>query len=60
MEKENKVFDDSLKREENIKSLLGELDDPELDFGDYEEMLMELDENLEISLEEEVQARKLA
>lgn len=60
MEKENEILDDSLKREENIKSLLEELDDPELDFGDYEEMLRELDENLEISLEEEVQARKLA
>ena len=60
MEKENEVFEDSLNREENIKSLLDELDDSELDFSDYEEMLRELDENLEISLEEEIETRKLA
>ena len=33
-EKENEVFEDSLNREENIKSLLDELDDSELDFSD--------------------------
>ena len=60
MEKENEVFEDSLNREENIKSLLDELDDSELDLSDYEEMLRELDENLEISLEEEIETRKLA
>lgn len=66
MEKENELFDASLKGQDKYKNIISRLESPDLDLSDYEQMLDELDEidiltnDEKEELIDEINERKLA